>query len=130
MGVSTEGLWVAMIQKARKCCVGQGMLGQRAKSNDGLSAGSDSQAIDLLPYPMALTKTNTDDLCLPTTGYNPLILRWKKFLYRYHLWTGLYMLETHERIAFHIVVGPVVLAACLYVGVFFDGIVQGWRSSD
>lgn len=39
------------------------------------------------------------------------------------------MLETHERIAFHIVVGPVVLAACLYVGVFFDGIVQGWRSS-
>jgi hypothetical protein len=40
------------------------------------------------------------------------------------------MLETHERIAFHIVVGPVVLAACLYVGVFFDGIVQGWRSSD
>jgi hypothetical protein len=79
---------------------------------------------------MALTKTNTDDLCLPTTGHNPLILRWEKFLYRYHLWTGLYMLETHERIAFHIVVGPVVLAACLYVGVFFDGIVQGWRSSD
>jgi len=101
-----------------------------------LSAGSDShhEVRTTITYPttpiMALTKTNTDDLCLPTTGYNPLILRWKKFLYRYHLWTGLYMLETHERIAFHIVVGPVMLAACLYVGVFFDGIVQGWRSSD
>lgn len=44
MGVSTEGLWVAMIQKARKCCVGA-ELGQ-SKSNDGTVAGSDSQAVD------------------------------------------------------------------------------------
>ena len=31
------------------------------------------------------------------------------------------MLETHERIAFHIVVGPIVLAFCLYVGVIRSG---------
>jgi len=39
------------------------------------------------------------------------------------------MLETHERIAFHFVVGPIVLAFCLYVGVFVGGIVEGWKTA-
>lgn len=76
---------------------------------------------------MALTKTNTDDLCPPTAGRNAIVLRFQRMKYRYYLWTGLYMLETHERLAFHIVVGPVVLAFCLYVGVFLGGIVDGWK---
>lgn len=38
------------------------------------------------------------------------------------------MLETHERIAFHFVVGPIMVAFCLYVGVFFGGIVEGWKT--
>ena len=36
------------------------------------------------------------------------------------------MLETHERLAFHIVVGPIVLAFCLYASVFVRGFVSGW----
>ena len=70
---------------------------------------------------MALTKTNTDTLCPPTKGRNPIVLYLQKVKYRYYLWTDLYMLETHERIAFHIVVGPIVLAFCLYVGVIRSG---------
>jgi len=39
------------------------------------------------------------------------------------------MLEPHERLALHIVVGPIGVALVLYVGVFINGIVQGWTSS-
>ena len=78
---------------------------------------------------MALTKTNTDTLCPPTTGLHPIILYLQKLKYRYYLWTGLYMLETHERIAFHIVVGPVMVAACIYCGVFWRGAIDGWKES-
>ena len=39
------------------------------------------------------------------------------------------MLETHERIAFHIVVGPVMVAACIYCGVFWRGVIDGWKES-
>ena len=50
MGVSTEGLWVAMIQKARSSVVLGQSLGT-ARAMTALSAGSDSQAttiVDLL----------------------------------------------------------------------------------
>ena len=80
---------------------------------------------------MALTKTNTDALCPPTSAShpsaNPLVLYFQKLKYRYYLWTGLYMLEPHERMAFHVVVGPIVVAFCLYVGVFCRGVAEGWR---
>ena len=71
---------------------------------------------------MALTKTNTDALCPPTNA------SWlQKAKYRYYLWTGLYMLETHERLAFHIVVGPIFVAFCLYAAVFVRGFISGWN---
>mmetsp|Transcript_7710 Transcript_7710/g.16500 ORF Transcript_7710/g.16500 Transcript_7710/m.16500 type:complete len:81 (+) Transcript_7710:61-303(+) len=76
---------------------------------------------------MALTKTNTDALCPPTTG-NPIVVWAKKMKYRYYLWTGLYMLETHERLAFHVVVGPIVVAFCLYASVFVRGFTSGWAN--
>jgi hypothetical protein len=79
---------------------------------------------------MALTKTNTDILCPPTKGHNPISLFFQKMKYRYYLWTGLYMLETHERLAFHIVVGPIVLAFCLYASVFVRGFISGWTDVD
>mmetsp|Transcript_1401 Transcript_1401/g.2996 ORF Transcript_1401/g.2996 Transcript_1401/m.2996 type:complete len:89 (+) Transcript_1401:78-344(+) len=79
---------------------------------------------------MALTKTNTDTLCPPTTGLHPLLIFLSKLKYRYYLWTGLYMLETHEKIAFHFVVGPIVLAFCLYVGVFGRGVMEGWKEEN
>mmetsp|Transcript_8430 Transcript_8430/g.14674 ORF Transcript_8430/g.14674 Transcript_8430/m.14674 type:complete len:81 (-) Transcript_8430:369-611(-) len=77
---------------------------------------------------MALTKTNTDTLCPPTVG-NPILIYLQKLKYRYFLWTGLYMLETHEKIAFHFVAGPVMLAFFVYVGVFGRGIVEGWKEA-
>mmetsp|Transcript_32738 Transcript_32738/g.57138 ORF Transcript_32738/g.57138 Transcript_32738/m.57138 type:complete len:80 (+) Transcript_32738:45-284(+) len=77
---------------------------------------------------MALTKTNTDTLCPPTVG-NPILIYLQKIKYRYYLWTGLYMLERHERVAFHFVVGPVLVAFCLYVGVFGRGVVEGWKAA-
>ena len=76
---------------------------------------------------MALTKTNTDTLCPPTSGQNSILLYLKKLKYRYYLWTGLYMLETHERFAFHVVVGPIMIAFCIYCGVFWNGFVDGWK---
>lgn len=92
---------------------------------------------------MALTKTNTDNLCCPTPSTaasstnnaarsspnNSLLLYLTKLKYRYYLWTGLYMLEPHERLALHIVVGPIGVALVLYVGVFINGIGEGWTSS-
>ena len=78
---------------------------------------------------MALTKTNTDALCPPTKGHNALIIYLQKIKYHYYLWTGLYMLETHERIAFHFVVGPVMLAFCIYCGVFCGGVLDGWKDA-
>ena len=77
---------------------------------------------------MALTKTNTDALCPPTDG-NPVLVRLRTLRYRYCLWTGLYMLETHEKIAFHFVAGPIVVALCLYVGVFGRGVAEGWKEA-
>ena len=79
---------------------------------------------------MALTKTNTDNLCPPTSGSNPLVLYLQKLKYRYYLWTGLYMLETHERLAFHLCVGPVVVALWIYVGVFARGVLDGWSENE
>ena len=79
---------------------------------------------------MALTKTNTDNLCPPTAGHNPAWIQLQKIKYRYYLWTGLYMLEPHERIALHFAVGPIVVALLLYVGVFLDGIREGWGSDN
>lgn len=78
---------------------------------------------------MALTKANTDALCPPTVGKNPVVLWIQKMKYRYYLWTGLYMLETHERVAFHIVVGPIAVAFCLYALVFVRGFVKGWSDA-
>ena len=37
------------------------------------------------------------------------------------------MLETHERFAFHVVVGPIMIAFCIYCGVFWNGFVDGWK---
>ena len=38
------------------------------------------------------------------------------------------MLETHERVAFHIVAGPIAAAFWIYVGVFCRGVWEGWTS--
>ena len=39
------------------------------------------------------------------------------------------MLETHERLAFHVVAGPIVVAFCLYASVFVRGFLSGWNDA-
>ena len=76
---------------------------------------------------MALSKTNTDALCLDTTqkGFLAFI---RKFIYRYNLLTGLYMLERHERYAFSAIVGTLVVAVLIYCGAFVSGVIKGLLS--
>mmetsp|Transcript_22738 Transcript_22738/g.47213 ORF Transcript_22738/g.47213 Transcript_22738/m.47213 type:complete len:116 (-) Transcript_22738:5311-5658(-) len=72
-----------------------------------------------------LCKTNTDSLCCdPTSG--PI----RKFIYRFNHWTGLYMLEPSERLAFHAVVGIFVTSSCLYTLCFVSGFADGWESTN
>lgn len=78
---------------------------------------------------MALSKTNTDSLCHDTSqSVNPVWRALKLYLYRFNLLTGLYMLEPHERVLFHLVVGIFTTTICLYLGVFGRGFVAGWSS--
>lgn len=78
---------------------------------------------------MALSKTNTDAMCCdPSTGPPPL-RGIRKFFYRFNLWTGLYMLEFHERFAILAVVGAFSAAAFLYLWVFARGFWEGWNEA-
>eukprot|EP00565_Helicotheca_tamesis_P001910 CAMPEP_0185727462 /NCGR_PEP_ID=MMETSP1171-20130828/3145_1 /TAXON_ID=374046 /ORGANISM="Helicotheca tamensis, Strain CCMP826" /LENGTH=94 /DNA_ID=CAMNT_0028396039 /DNA_START=141 /DNA_END=425 /DNA_ORIENTATION=- len=85
---------------------------------------------------MVLSKTNTDAMCCPTpppTGEASKRSDWKHFadkcIYRYNLWTGLYMLEPHERLVFHALMALFVCCVCLYWGVFVRAFWVGWRDA-
>mmetsp|Transcript_3139 Transcript_3139/g.6777 ORF Transcript_3139/g.6777 Transcript_3139/m.6777 type:complete len:98 (+) Transcript_3139:232-525(+) len=67
-----------------------------------------------------LTNTNTDRLC--HNGSIP-----SKWMYRFNLWTGLYMLNPYERIVFHLVGWFSFTVSLLYVYVFWKGFVEGFR---
>ena len=70
-----------------------------------------------------LTNTNTDTLCC---GANEFF--WKKWLYRFNLWTGLYMLNPYERTVFHIVGWFSLTVSLLYIYVFWKGFVDGFST--
>ena len=73
---------------------------------------------------MALSKTNTDTICLDTSSR----FKWlRKALYRYNLWTGMYMLEPHERWALNVLFGTLAVMGCLYAFVFWRGFIDGWQ---
>jgi hypothetical protein len=73
---------------------------------------------------MALSKTNTDELCYDSSPEKKN--GWVRLaVYRFNLWTGLYMLERHERYAFNLVAGTFVAAAMLYCGSFTAGLLKG-----
>mmetsp|Transcript_15655 Transcript_15655/g.24356 ORF Transcript_15655/g.24356 Transcript_15655/m.24356 type:complete len:84 (+) Transcript_15655:132-383(+) len=75
---------------------------------------------------MALSKTNTDSLCCDTTSKN-VFVRWMELaVYRFNLWTGLYMLERHERFLINCLVLLCVGASCLYLGVLSLGFYNGF----
>lgn len=39
------------------------------------------------------------------------------------------MLEAHERLVFHVVLGPIAVAFCLYGAVFVNGVLEGVEKS-
>ena len=69
-----------------------------------------------------LTNTNTDMLCSDGT----LLGLW---IYRFNLWTGLYMMNPYEKIVIHLVGWFSLTVSFLYVYVFWKGFVEGFRES-
>mmetsp|Transcript_6444 Transcript_6444/g.9431 ORF Transcript_6444/g.9431 Transcript_6444/m.9431 type:complete len:83 (-) Transcript_6444:348-596(-) len=76
---------------------------------------------------MVLSKTNTDTLCLDSESRGASI---KKAIYRYNLWTGMYMLEPHERSAINVIFTVLGVMGCLYTYVFWKGVIDGWNALD
>jgi hypothetical protein len=69
-----------------------------------------------------LTNTNSDNLC---KNDGPIGV----WLYRFNLWTGLYMLNPYERLAFHIVFWFSMSVSLLYFSVFWSGFMEGMRQA-
>mmetsp|Transcript_103 Transcript_103/g.139 ORF Transcript_103/g.139 Transcript_103/m.139 type:complete len:82 (+) Transcript_103:161-406(+) len=72
------------------------------------------------PGTKKLSNTNTDQLCCEGGFFS-------RALYRFNLWTGLYMLERHERVIFHIFGWLFLCSFCLYMGVLLHGLYDGLR---
>jgi hypothetical protein len=69
-----------------------------------------------------LTNTNTDDLsCSKDSWWLNL------WMYRFNLWTGLYMLNPYERLIFHLVGWFAFIVSMLYIYVFWKGFVEGFQ---
>jgi hypothetical protein len=75
-----------------------------------------------------LSNTNTDALCCDTTS-NGVVRSIRTFVYRFNLWTGLYMLEKHEQWAFLLAGWFCTSAFLLYIGVFSLGFLEGFRAA-
>lgn len=75
-----------------------------------------------------LSNTNTDALCCDTTS-NVVVKTFNTFMYRFNLWTGLYMLEKHERFCFHTAGWCCTCAFLLYIGVFCRGFMEGFLAA-
>jgi Small subunit of serine palmitoyltransferase-like len=67
-----------------------------------------------------LTNTNTDELCATDSWLG-------KWIYRFNLWTGLYMLNPYERFIFHLVGWFAFTVSMLYLYVFWKGFVEGFH---
>jgi uncharacterized membrane protein len=70
-----------------------------------------------------LTNTNTDEMCKNDTLLN-------KWIYRFYLWTGLYMLNPYERFIFLVVGFFSLTVSMLYLYVFAQGVVEGFRKGE
>ena len=80
---------------------------------------------------MVLSKTNTDALCLDTRPGASIIPLWiRKAIYRYNLWTGMYMLEPCERQALNAFFGTLAFMGSLYTYVFLKGFLDGFAAAD
>lgn len=88
-------------------------------------SGGASSSTQPPPTRKQLTNTNTDLQCYDEKSDGFL----KRWLYRFNLWTGLYMLNPYERATFHIVGWISTIAVLLYGGVFCGGFVEGLRAA-
>lgn len=71
----------------------------------------------------ALTNLNTDQLCCD----DGIVSKW---IYRFNLWTGLYMLNPYERLAVHAVGWFTLLVSLSYFSVFWSGFQEGIRQAN
>jgi hypothetical protein len=81
---------------------------------------------------MVLSKTNTDSLCvdIESDGLLQRNTRWiRKAYYKYNLWTGLYMLEPHERWGLNLLFTILTTMGCLYTFMFWKGLLDGWAGT-
>jgi hypothetical protein len=69
-----------------------------------------------------LTNTNTDLLC----DNDSLLSKW---IYRFNLWTGLYMLNPYERLIFHFVGWFSLIVSSAYFYVFGSGFLEGLKQA-
>jgi len=87
---------------------------------------------------MVLSKTNTDKICFPSGSKSSseaaqdnraasISKKIQLYLYRYNLWTGLYMLEPRERVAINTLFSFLFLVWCWYTNMFLRGIIDGWK---
>jgi hypothetical protein len=74
-----------------------------------------------------LTNTNTDDLCVSDHGRFRLLRTW---MYRFNLWTGLYMLNPYERMVYHIVGWFILIVSLAYFSVFGSGFRDGLKQAN
>ena len=72
--------------------------------------------------PVRLTNTNTDNLCTESTASI-----FQKYLYRFNLWTGLYMLNPYEQLVFHILCWFSLCVSLAYFAVFASGFYEGLK---
>ena len=74
------------------------------------------------PPRRALTNTNTDGLC----KNDSFLSTW---VYRFNLWTGLYMLNPYERLIFHLLGWFTFIVSLAYCFVFGSGFLEGLRQA-
>ena len=80
---------------------------------------------------MVLSKTNTDTLCLDTRPDASVVPLWmRKATYRYNLWTGMYMLEPHERHTLNVFFSILAFFGSVYTYVFWKGFFDGFSTAD
>lgn len=82
---------------------------------------------------MVLSKTNTDSLCvdIESNDFLSRSTRWIRIAnYKYNLWTGLYMLEPHERWGLNFLFTILITMGFLYTAMFWKGLYDGWKEFD
>ena len=75
---------------------------------------------------MALSKRNTDLTCFNNSP--SIFRRFRLWLYIYHIWTGLYVMERHERFAYHGVKVVFLMSSYYIFREVTSGFIDGWSS--